>query len=512
MNDDDDVHLDNVSVIQSLISHVRQMIKGNFEPLKVIKDPLLLIEALKDLDSLVEMDDIKTTIVSQIQMMIILAYKRYKNGSTGARFDNHMLHSAIYGPPGVGKSSSARKIAKVFYAIGVIDQIRDSISASKSKPNTTFEPFVYKGRSPNTLPPSPPVNNINSESAEPITHEAGEMLSEINKFRVCVNSLKRKIKYDEEIFEEEADLLIQKSSDIALKCTNIISLCQNVKVEEESEPIPFGAATITMNPPILPTPKIRNSGCMSMEAPKFQLPPNTNKCKDKPKPTKVKDPFQDVVVVCGRSELVAEYSGQSTIKTKEFLMANRGKVVIIEEAYLLYTGERDQFGMEALTELNRFMDEHASEIIIYMTGYRELMLNTIFKAQPGLKRRCCKVFNIEGYTPNGLMEIFKQQINSKDWSLAPDIKLKEFFDTHHATFTNFGGDTYNLSYHCKQMYSNATFKDIFKSFLSEGEENTTPTLVITSEILEDALKSFKSSRVKDKDALKETTPPEGMYV
>jgi SpoVK/Ycf46/Vps4 family AAA+-type ATPase len=407
-----------------------------------------------------------------------------------------MLHGVITGPPGVGKSSAAKKIAKVFYAIGVIDEISNKLETKNIRLTSQFASFVYKP----DAPLSPPVVNICSETMEPITHEAGEILTEINKFRVLTNEVAYKIKHDEEMFEEDASTLIQKSIDIAFKCTNIIHLCQSIKTVKEDS-IPFGAATITMNPPILPEPKFVKSNNASMEKPFF----NTKHVKKIDEKT-----FEEAVVVCGRSELVAEYSGQSTIKTKDFLMANRGKVVIIEEAYLLYTGDRDQFGMEALTELNRFMDEHANEIIIYMTGYSELMSETIFKAQPGLKRRCTQVFNIEGYTSKGLMEIFKQQITSKDWSLCSSIRLEAFFEENYKTFTYFGGDTFNLAYQCKQVYSDDKFKNLLSTMRENEEQKCSTTLIITEKILKLAMEAFKTNRVKELSELG-GTPPEGMY-
>jgi DNA polymerase III delta prime subunit len=492
------------SIVQELIRYIKRMITNNFAPLKVIKDPALLVEALEELDSMVEMDGIKITIVGQIQVMLVLAYKRFQKGSVGSHFDDHMLHGIVYGPPGVGKSSAARKIAKIFYAVGVIDQIKNKISTKTDKK----ESFTYipTASTFENLPPSPNLPQLNSDAVEPITHEAGKMLSDINKFRVSVNELSRKIKCDEEIKEEDASIITQQSVDIAFKCTNIISLCQTVSRDEKKNVIPFGAATLTMNPPKLPRPKLQTS------FPEQPQPFNGNSSPPPTSSIKEEHTSKDsYIVVCGRSELVAEYSGQSTIKTFDYLMANRGKVIIIEEAYLLYTGDRDQFGMEALTELNRFMDERPTEVIIYMTGYRELMLKTIFSAQPGLNRRFSEVFNIEGYTSNGLMKIFKQQMESKDWTLDPNADLDTFFETHHDTFKHFGGDTLTLSYQCKKAYASLAFKDMFESL---GVSSSTPKetkLIITLPMIVDALENFKGSRVKAKTPSKESAPPEGMY-
>ena len=55
----------------------------------------------------------------------------------------------------------------------------------------------------------------------------------------------------------------------------------------------------------------------------------------------LEDDEKDYLVVCGRNELVAKFSGQSAGLAYNFLLNNRGKTIIIEEAYILYTGDKD---------------------------------------------------------------------------------------------------------------------------------------------------------------------------
>ena len=43
--------------------------------------------------------------------------------------------------------------------------------------------------------------------------------------------------------------------------------------------------------------------------------------------------------------------------------------------------------MEALTVINRYMDEHSDDYIFILNGYKDLLDRTIFKVQPGLRRR-----------------------------------------------------------------------------------------------------------------------------
>lgn len=200
----------------------------------------------------------------------------------------------------------------------------------------------------------------------------------------------------------------------------------------------------------------------------------------------------DVIIKCGREDFVAEYAGQTAIKTHTFLTQNLGKCIIIEEAYLLYTGESDHYGMEAITVLNRFMEEHSESLIVIFTGYEENLQNTIFKAQPGLKRRCQWIFHLQGYSPKGLQLIFENQLEKMNWKIAKDISLESFFTNKINYFPNYGGDTQKLALHCKTKYSSEIFPEIYHSIVKNKvlQLQDIPC-EITQELLEKAFEEYR---------------------
>ena len=57
-------------------------------------------------------------------------------------------------------------------------------------------------------------------------------------------------------------------------------------------------------------------------------------------------------VALGRSDLVANYIGQTATKTKKCLEKHRGSVIFIDEFYSLVHESSDSYGHEALTVLN----------------------------------------------------------------------------------------------------------------------------------------------------------------
>lgn len=160
----------------------------------------------------------------------------------------------------------------------------------------------------------------------------------------------------------------------------------------------------------------------------------------------------DLVTVVSREDFVGKYVGWTDKKTKELLENNRGKVLFIDEAYSLVLSPRDQYGIEAVTTLNRYLSEHPGEIIVIFAGYKDRM-QTVFEQQPGLIRRCMWHFEINPYSPDQLFSIFESQLQQQGWSLEDPDEVKTVFRKHPKAFPNFGGDTERLCNFALLQYS-----------------------------------------------------------
>lgn len=172
-------------------------------------------------------------------------------------------------------------------------------------------------------------------------------------------------------------------------------------------------------------------------------------------------------VILGRQDFIGTHQGHTTKKTEDILQKNRGKVIIIEEAYLLSTDPKDSYGMEALTIINRYMDEKSKDYIFILNGYKDLLDKTIFEVQPGLKRRIQWTFDIENYTYRGLFLIFLHQLSryhSPKWEVKDSDRIKyiKFFEKNLTKFENFGGDTERLILYIQIEYARKFYSKSIK--------------------------------------------------
>lgn len=112
------------------------------------------------------------------------------------------------------------------------------------------------------------------------------------------------------------------------------------------------------------------------------------------------------VVETGRSGLVAEYLGQTAIKTEETVMKAVGGVLFIDEAYSLVNGLEGDYGKEAIDTLLKLMEDYRDNLVVVVAGYPELMKKFI-ASNPGLKSRFNRYITFDDYNERELYQIFE---------------------------------------------------------------------------------------------------------
>jgi len=98
-----------------------------------------------------------------------------------------------------------------------------------------------------------------------------------------------------------------------------------------------------------------------------------------------------------RSDLVAEYLGQTANKTQHAVTKSLGGVLFLDEAYSLVQGDRDSFGKEAVDTLIKEMEDKREQLVVICAGYEQEM-ETFFESNPGFKSRVPFTFHFEDYS------------------------------------------------------------------------------------------------------------------
>ncbi|MEQ1703583.1 MAG: AAA family ATPase, partial [Ilumatobacteraceae bacterium] len=111
------------------------------------------------------------------------------------------------------------------------------------------------------------------------------------------------------------------------------------------------------------------------------------------------------LVETDRSKLVAGFVGQTALKTQTALDSSLGGMLLIDEAYALARGGENDFGLEAIDTLVKFMEDHRDDIAIVAAGYPAEMADFI-DTNPGLKSRFTRTINFPDYTEEELVQIF----------------------------------------------------------------------------------------------------------
>lgn len=118
-----------------------------------------------------------------------------------------------------------------------------------------------------------------------------------------------------------------------------------------------------------------------------------------------------------RSGLVAEYVGQTAVKTNKIIDSALDGVLFIDEAYTLAQGGGQDYGHEAIATLLKRMEDNRDRLIVILAGYGSEM-KTFIDSNPGLRSRFNRYVNFPDYTPDELLEIFRRYLNKQQYVLS----------------------------------------------------------------------------------------------
>ncbi|MEE1069599.1 MAG: DUF4236 domain-containing protein [Paludibacteraceae bacterium] len=146
------------------------------------------------------------------------------------------------------------------------------------------------------------------------------------------------------------------------------------------------------------------------------------------------------LVETDRAGLVAEYVGQTAVKTNKIIDSALDGVLFIDEAYSLISGGENDFGKEAIATLLKRMEDNRDRLIVILAGYTKNMKDFI-DSNPGLQSRFNRYIEFPDYSAGELLQIFEANMKKYEYRFGEGAReyLQQYFENEVAhKDANFG--------------------------------------------------------------------------
>ena len=127
------------------------------------------------------------------------------------------------------------------------------------------------------------------------------------------------------------------------------------------------------------------------------------------------------LVETDRSGLVAEYVGQTAVKTNKIIDSALDGILFIDEAYSLVNGGNNDYGTEAISTLLKRMEDDRKRLVVILAGYGNEM-QTFINSNPGLQSRFNRYIDFPDYNAGELLEIYKRNLNKHKYTLSVEAE------------------------------------------------------------------------------------------
>ena len=167
---------------------------------------------------------------------------------------------------------------------------------------------------------------------------------------------------------------------------------------------------------------------------------------------------QDKLLEVTSKDLVAEYVGQTSIKTANVVQKALGGVLFIDEAYSLASGkgEGNSFNEEAVATLIQAMENNRDNLVVIFAGYTKEMQDFL-NLNSGIVSRIGYTVEFEDYTVDELWQIFNQMMTKAGFVVSKEAedKLKKIIEENKGT-RNFGNARFVRNVYEKSIIKHAS--------------------------------------------------------
>lgn len=161
-----------------------------------------------------------------------------------------------------------------------------------------------------------------------------------------------------------------------------------------------------------------------------------------------------------RSDLIAGYVGQTSLKTRTVINENLGGVLFIDEAYALGSNseKKDSYSKECIDTICEALSDHKDNLMVIIAGYEHELREYFFNFNQGLESRFTWRFKTDDYTGEDLYKIFIKKINDIEWSIHENSNINaEWFVKNFEKFTFYGRDIETFLAKTKIAHSKRVF-------------------------------------------------------
>lgn len=155
-------------------------------------------------------------------------------------------------------------------------------------------------------------------------------------------------------------------------------------------------------------------------------------------------------------DLVAEYVGQTAVKTMDVVNKAMGGILFIDEAYTLATKNNDNsYNGECIATLIKAMEDYRDNLVVIFAGYTKEMQDFL-DSNSGILSRIGYTFEFEDYTNEELIQIFKNMVSKSGFILDDDAVevVNKLIDENRGT-KNFGNARFIRNVYEKTIINHA---------------------------------------------------------
>ena len=164
---------------------------------------------------------------------------------------------------------------------------------------------------------------------------------------------------------------------------------------------------------------------------------------------------EDKLLEVSSKDLVAEYVGQTAIKTYGVIERALGGVLFIDEAYAL-SSKNNSYNDEAIATLIKAIEDNRDNLVVILAGYTKEMGDFI-NSNSGIASRIGYTLNFKDYTEDELLEIFKGMVSKAGFKITNEALYKaRNIIKEHKNDKNFGNARFVRNMYEKTVTEHAT--------------------------------------------------------